>query len=222
MINTLNDYICSSLPQQGDFTTNPTLRRKVDEEGTLLPYEGNTAVFLLDDDTKAKLHSLQESLYQAAPELLAQPLHMDTFHMTLHDFVSGKPGQMILRDAMRGAQEEATLILPAWRDSSRLRMKATWLFNMVNTSIVLGLVPADGGTWQRLDEMYTALEEVVPLRRALTPHITIAYFRPGTYCQEQLQPLAAALRKIEMDITLSMDDLVLQSFSDMNHYTTIL
>ena len=55
MINTLDDYICNSMPWWGDFTTNPNLRKKVDEEGNLLPFLGNTVVFLLDDDTKEKL-----------------------------------------------------------------------------------------------------------------------------------------------------------------------
>lgn len=42
MINTLDDYICSSMPQWGDFTTNPNLRKKLDENGDLLPFMGNT------------------------------------------------------------------------------------------------------------------------------------------------------------------------------------
>ena len=93
---------------------------------------------------------------------------------------------------------------------------------MVDTSIVLGLAPVDRESWQRLDEMYMALEEVVPLGYAMTPHITMAYFRPGTYQQEQVRKLAAAFQKVELRIALSMDDLVLQHFSDMNHYETIL
>ena len=80
MINTLDDYISRSLPQWGDFTTNPNLRKKVDDAGNLLPFLGNTVVFLLDDDTKEKLRQLQESLYQAAPDMLAEPLQMSTFH----------------------------------------------------------------------------------------------------------------------------------------------
>ena len=97
MINTLDDYICRSLPQWGDITTNPNLRTKVDEAGNLLPFLGNTVVFLLDDDTKEKLRQLQESLYQAAPDMLAQPLQMSTFHMTLHDLANGTPDWLPLQ-----------------------------------------------------------------------------------------------------------------------------
>ena len=221
MINTLDDYICRSMPQWGNFTTNPNLRKKVDDAGNLLPFVGNTVVFLLDEETKDNLRQLQESLYRAAPDILAQPLQMSTFHMTLHDLANGKPNQPGLEDYMSYIKERATQIIPGWKDAPPLRMKTTWLFNMVNTSIVLGLAPADEESWRRLDEMYTTLEDVVQLGYALTPHITMAYFRPGTYNPEQVQRLSAALRNVDLEITLCMEDLVLQNFSDMNHYETV-
>ena len=221
MINTLDDYVCCSMPQWGDFSTNPNLRKKVDDEGKLLAYVGNTVVFLLNDETKESLRQLRESLYRAAPDMLAQPLQMSTFHMTLHDLANGLPDQPGLCEYMRYTQEQAVQILPRWKDLSPLRMKTTWLFNMVNTSIVLGLMPADEDSWRRLDEMYTALEDVVRLGYALTPHITMGYFRPGTYSQEQVRQLSAALRNVDLEITLRMENLVFQNFTDMNHYETI-
>lgn len=222
MINTLDDYICRSMPLWGDFITNPNLRKKVDDGGNLLPFVGNTVVFLLDDDTKEALWKLQESLYRAAPDMLAHPLQMSTFHMTLHDLANGQPDQQGLREHMEDTRAQATRLLSQWKNAPPLQMKATWLFNMVNTSIVLGLAPADESSWHRLDEMYMALESVVHLGYGLTPHITMAYFRPGTYSMERVQRLSAVLRDVEMDITLNMKDLVLQVFTDMNHYETVL
>ena len=222
MINTLDDYISHSLPQWGDFTTNPNLCKKVDDEGNLLPFVGNTVVFLLDDDTKEKLRQLQEDLYRAAPDMLAKPLQISTFHMTLHDLANGTPDQQGLGEYMNYTREQVSQILPNWNANAPLRMKTTWLFNMVNTSIVLGLKPADEESWCRLDEMYTTLEDVVRLGYALTPHITMAYFLPGTYTPEQVQRLSAALRNVDLEITLDMRNLVFQEFSDMNHYETVL
>ena len=222
MINTLDDYICNSMPQWGDFTTNPNLRKKVDDAGNLLPYAGNTVVFLLDDDTKDKLRQLQDSLYQAAPDMLAKPLQMSTFHMTLHDLANGVPDQQGLGDWMAYTQEQAARILSGWNDFRPIRMKATRLFNMVSTSIVLGLAPADEDSWGRLDEMYMTLEGVVNLGYALTPHITMGYFTPGTYSQEQVRRLNRVLDAVDLEITLCPENLVLQNFSDMNHYETVL
>ena len=122
---------------------------------------------------------------------------------------------------MHRTEEGARAVLRRWQELPTIRMEATWLFNMVNTSIVLGLRPADTQSWQLLDEMYHALEDVARLGYALTPHITMAYFRPGTYSPEQLRPLAQALKRVELEVELRPQNLVLQSFSDMNHYETI-
>lgn len=89
---------------------------------------------------------------------------------------------------------------------------------MVNTSIVLGLAPADEDSWHRLDEMYMALETVVPLGYALTPHITMAYFKPGTWSQYDLNYLRQALHSVELDVELRFEGLFYQEFVDMNHY----
>lgn len=221
MINTLDDYICRSVSRWEDFSTNPNLRKKVDENGRLLPYLGNTVVFLLNDGTRARLSRIQEELYRVAGEMLAQPLQMSTFHMTLHDLANGQPGQEGLREWMAWTREQAAPILCRWKGEPPLRMRATWLFNMVSTSIVLGLAPADAASWHRLDGMYTALERVVPLGYALTPHITMAYFRPGTYSREQAARLADALRQTDLEIELRMEYLVFQNFTDMNHYETV-
>ena len=88
--------------------------------------------------------------------------------------------------------------------------------------IVLGLAPTDEDSRNRLDEMYMALEAVVPLGYALTPHITMGYFRPGSYSPEQVRRLSGALRSVDLQITLDMKRLVLQEFRGMNHYETIL
>ena len=100
-------------------------------------------------------------------------------------------------------------------------MKTTWIFNMVNTSIVLGLAPADPETEARLCYMYARLNAVVPLDYPLCPHITLAYFRPGVYGREDLAALRTALTPASLEITLDMENLVLQTFTDMNNYQTV-
>lgn len=222
MIDTLEHYICGSMPREGLFATNPNLRKKADDTGALLPFGGNTTVFLLDDETREKLTLIREELYRAAPDMLAERLRPETFHMTLHDLANGPADQPGLREWMAQLHQSAAERILTWRDQPPLRMRTTWLFNMVNTSIVLGLAPADGESWRRLDEMYLSLEELRPLGYALTPHITMAYFRPCVYSREQVERLSAALRPVDLQLTLSMEDLVLQNFTDMNSYYTVL
>lgn len=218
MINTISDYILHSLPGEGVLETNPNLRKKVDETGAFLPFYGNTVVFLLNNEIKRTLAAIQERLYDQAGDLLAEKLVPDTFHMTLHDLVNGPEENESLRREMVRAEKTAKAILARWWDWPDLHMKATATFNMVNTSIVLGLEPADGESWGQLDEMYCALHQAVPLSYGLTPHITLAYFRPGIYNRIRLAALREALGPVELDVELKMADLQLQNFRDMNRY----
>lgn len=220
MINLLKDYIFRSLPDREDFSTNPNLRKKVSEGGDFLPFYGNTLVFDLSDETKEQLQLLQASLYRSAGWMLSRQLDPSTFHMTLHDLVNGPERTPALQHRMTEAETAAKQLMPYWQNQPPLRMKTTWLFNMVNTSIVLGLEPADEDSLRRLDEMYMSLETVVPLGYALTPHITMAYFLPGTYTRYDLDCLRKALQPVELDISLNLSDLYYQEFTDMNHYVS--
>ena len=221
MIDILENYFWRSIQEDNTFETNRNLNQKVDETGRIQPYKGNTTVFLLDKDTKKKLKQLQDLLYQAVPEMLAERLQEDTFHMTLHSLEDDKPDVPGLAERMAEAACKAEALIKAWKGGPSLQMKTSWLFNMVNTSIVLGLMPADSESWHRLDEMYLALEEVKPLGYNMTPHITMAYLRPGVYDRTQMDRLRNTLQNVDMEITLPMKALVLQNFTDMNHYETV-
>lgn len=217
-INTLDDYVWRSMPQSGGFETNPNLRKKVDEQGKLLPFGGNTVVFLLDPETCRAISKLQAELYEKAGWMLAEPLTEDTFHMTLHDLENGPPEDTDLPRRMGLAREKAAPMVESFREEAPIRMRATWMFNMVSTSIVLGLRPVDGEGWERLSRMYGELEQVRRLGYALTPHITLAYYRPGTWDASAAEALRSTLRPVELEVTLDPARLVLQKFSDMNHY----
>ncbi len=220
MLNLLEDYIADSLPT-GEFVTNPNLALKVDETGSFLPLCGNTAVFLLDENVICRLLQLQDRLYEAAPNMLAQRIDPNTFHMTLHDLANAPTGMPGLEQRMASAERNAKRLIRQWKDLTHVCMRGTWMFNMVNTSIVLGLEPSDLDSCERLSGMYAQMETVVPLGYALTPHITLAYFRPGVYGAESVGQLRKALSAEPIDVILQMDRLVLQNFTDMNHYVTI-
>ena len=233
MINLLEDYIAQSLPQWEEsgadssgerekklrfFETNPNLRKKVSGR-TFLPFYGNTTVFMLDDAVKHALEGYQRELYEKAGWMLSEKLKPETFHMTLHDLVNSPVRDAALEQKMEQAERNAKSILAQWKGQPPLRMKTTWLFNMMNTSIVLGLAPADEENRKRLSEMYMALETVVPLGYRLTPHITMAYYRPGTYTVYDVDCLRKALHPVELEVVLSMEQLVFQNFYHMNAYT---
>jgi hypothetical protein len=218
MIHTLDDYICRSIDPEIIFTTNPNLKKKVDENGEFLPFIGNTVVFDLDNDVKDSLTKLQNELYARGCDVLSRRLDPSTFHMTLHDLVNGQPEDHKLCEKMAQVAPAVQNILSQWEHHEPISMKATWMFNMVNTSIVLGLKPADSDSCSRLDEMYCRLEAVLPLGYPLCPHITLAYFRPGQYLPQQIEGLCRSLRAVELELTLKAENLMLQNFRHMNCY----
>ncbi|MBQ7111493.1 MAG: DUF1868 domain-containing protein [Thermoguttaceae bacterium] len=221
MIHTLKDYISDSMPQTGGFTTNANLVKKVDANGKLLPFYGNTVVFLLDDESKRALKAVQDKLYAAAPDMLAEPLPEESFHLTAHDLANNPENTPELRAQMA---EAAAKTLPLVREvlpKKPIQMKATWAFNMVSVSIVVGWEPADEESYAALDKLYTTLEKVVPLGYALCPHITLAYFRPGVYEQEAVDRLRAALQPVDWTLELKPENLVLQNFESMSDYKTV-
>lgn len=228
MIDILSHYIPHSLPPvrcfQEDpdfrFETAPNLALKIASDGTINPFPGNTVVFRLHRAEREQLSQLQDRLYQRCSHLLAQPLNPDTFHMTLHDLANG-PESPETRRWMAETAPRATAFLKQLKEeySAPLSLRGTWLFNMVNTSIVLGLEPVCGCAAQ-LDALYCRFHEVVPLNYAMTPHITLAYFKPGRYSLEELSPLRQVLCPVEFSTTFEMRDLEFQTFQDMDHYAT--
>ena len=219
MLNTLDDYIWRSLPD-GSFGTNPNLSKKVAPDGTILPYYGNTMVFLLPDNVKCELKRLRDGLYAAAPGMLAAPLREETFHMTLHD-LANSPNRAEAEALMPEAEARAREISAGFGNFAPIAMRGTWTFNMVNTSVVLGLAPVSAEGRERLAGMYRALEAAAPLGYALTPHITLAYFRPGEYGPGEVARLRDALGPAGVEVELRAENLVLQRFTDMNSYHSL-
>lgn len=225
MIDTLFSYRTHSV--QDCLVTPPQLAEKIGPAGEILRFPGNTVVFLLEEPVKTRLTALQRGLYQALNRngrpMLAQPLHPSTFHMTLHDLANPALGADWEQRKRAMAAEAEALLQELWRDElPGLNLQATCTFQMVSTSIVLGLEPADGASWALLDELYGRFQRVRPLSYALTPHITLAYFIPGRYEGRSADALRAALGPVP-DFALRLDTkrLVLQDFESMNCYRTV-
>ena len=74
----------------------------------------------------------------------------------------------------------------------------------------------------RLMAMHAAYQDVVALNYPLTPHVTLAYFKPGTYGEEKVAQLAELLKEInalpKVHITVDAACLHYYRFEDMNTY----
>ncbi len=230
-------FMSDSLPHEGTLRTDlaQSLTRKVDAEGRLKPFFGNTVIFELDERECSRLHDLQTVLYERCGDMLcADRLKKESLHITLHDLVSGEAGHETLRQ-MNTAFDAAMRVLPEIRGEFHqpVFVRPTWVLSMVNTSIVQGYEPIDEENCARLMGMYECLHRVqMPAYPYLTPHATLAYYRPAEFSDQQLHRLRQTLAFLSADefrrvrgeddlravVALKNERLHYQEFFDMNDY----
>ena len=216
-------FMRESLPCSGVFETNQNLRLKVNEEGKFLPFSGDTVSFDLNDDIKQYVGQIQTILYQNCRDMLATPIRQSSFHVTLHDLSSGTL-ESGLKNQMEKNRKAAEQILQnrERKKTSPLRVRTVSVFNMVNTSVVLGLEPEDEESCGRLMELYECFQKIVLLNYPLTLHITLGYYRPGKYPESHIKYLGGIFndlnQKIRSGFCLNEEKLVYARFTDMNHY----
>ena len=199
------------------FCTNTNLGKKVDEAGNFRDFAGDTTVFLLQHEVKEQLGNIQDELYEKCESVLSQRLGKDTFHMTLHDLNAGTD---------KRNQEEACRLIYELRNSGikSIKMRSTYLFNMVSTSVVLGFLPVDEENCRNLMGFYDRFQEIVPLSYSLSPHITMAYYKPKNFPMREMKGLRDVIAKVnqseKIEMELELDKLVYQQFTNMNCYVT--
>lgn len=212
-----------SLPHDGWLTTKPLLVEKVAPIGALLPFFGNTMIFDLPQDVQLTIAQMQLILHHRCGWMLAQPLAPSTLHMTLHDLLNGVDAAA-LAEPVRKTGEQAKCILAQQQTAgiAPIRLTSTLAFNMVNGSVALGFAPDTEADCAALMGMHAAYQAVVALNYPLTPHVTLAYYKPGSYGPEEVAALAEALQEInklpKVRIAVDAECLHYYTFEDMNTY----
>ena len=206
------------------FKGNPSIALKVDEDNIFRPFYGDTVVFNLDDATKEKLEKIVDSIIAVVPECFCQRLVPNTFHMTLHD-LSNSP---VLEDIATELFHNELKVLKIAENiaEQKIRMKSKYIFNMVNTSLVMGLYPTDEEEYTKLMNLYYLFDDVKRLGYPLTPHITLGYYNVHGFSTEsarKLENIVKELNVTEMEIEIELDtkELFYQKFVSMNDYINI-
>lgn len=212
-----------SLPHDGYLTTKPLLVEKVAPSGALLPFFGNTMIFDLPVETQLEIARLQLLLHHRCGWMLAQPLAPETLHMTLHDLLNGVNADALAEPVRRtGEASKAILRQQSATQQPPIRLTSTLAFNMTNGSVALGFAPDTEADCARLMTLHADYQSVVALTYPLTPHVTLAYFKPGCYAPEEVAQLAEALREInaleKVHIAVDAGCLHYYTFEDMNTY----
>lgn len=207
---------------EGDFAGNPSIKKKVDENNEFQAFYGDTVVFNIDDATKEKLAACVERLYELVPECFCEKLVSNTFHMTLHD-LSNSP---ILEEVAVEIFCNELKVVEACKNIAavKIKMRSKHIFNMVNTSLVMGLYPVNENEYAKLMRLYSVFDEVKELSYPLTPHITLAYYNVNGFDAEAARKLETIVRELnedEMEIELDIKELYYQKFRSMNDYINI-
>ena len=209
------------------FIPSGSVPKKVNEDGSFRRFIGDTVVFDLDDEQKHLIKTkFVDPLYRVAEECFAQKFHESTLHMTLHDLNSSEYEDY---DVLRKMYETQAELTRRFQDAAStpdsIHMVTTCVFNMVNTSLVLGLIPRSDADYHKLMKLYYLVDEVCPLPYPLTPHITLAYYGRNGFEGEQMRAIERTVNEMNNgnhEIVLSTSRLYYQKFASMNEFFNIM
>ncbi len=219
----------------GSFPADAALMRKVGPDGRFAPFSGSTVVIRPQRHDVKIIRLMQSFLGQQLEDrgILSEVLPESTFHMTLHDLVSPEtcvsaPGDRegYRREVAESAQKAAELVDRIRASSGDLHfdMVSDRIVPMMSKSIVLLLKPRSEQDYERLMELYRPFDDIMALPYPLTPHITLAYFRPGLIDGDAL---GQALSRAQVgpgnapEFTFDARSLTAQVFLDMKTYRDV-
>ena len=168
---------------------------------------GSTVVFRLEKHLRQYLCSVGDYLADRLGDMLANPLPLDSIHLTLHDLVCPENAQTpnvytneaknayssaYLREVARSLEQASHIVAEIQGEcgGEDIVLLADRAVNMVSKSLVLLMKPTTERDFERFLELYRRFDAVTPLPYPLTPHVTLAYFRPGTIDVNLLAVLA--------------------------------
>ncbi|MBQ3156914.1 MAG: hypothetical protein IJB81_08325 [Clostridia bacterium] len=219
----VDGFTRSSLPQEGGLVTKPLLTEKIGPDGRMLPFFGNTMIYDLPQAAKLAIARRQLLLHHRCAGMLAEPITPATLHLTLHDLLNGTDAAA-LAAPVRKTGEQARALLAQLRAEHLppVHLTSTAAFNMVNGSVALGFTPDTETDCAAIMNLHARFQEIVALSYPLTPHVTLAYYRPGCHDNAAVAALRGALEAINalppVQLTLDLQSLFYCTFTDMNTY----
>lgn len=210
--------------EDGSFETHPNSIDKVDGQGNLKGFYGNSMIFNINDP--AFLEMCKKCCTEINRSIMmAQPLLHHTMHMTLHDLINGS-NQEVIYERQKEVGKLAYAILNDLPDF-QLKMKPVRIYSMNQTSIVLGMEAIDEENHQLLMMLYERFQMIHPLSYPLTPHITLGYYRPGIYPNHDVLELERQLyyanEQIKEEVLVfNKKHLKLMNFTNMNDYQAVV
>lgn len=167
----------NSVPDESVFGLPSSLSTKVaPRSGELKPFYGDTVAFFLSESVQQLVGKVSEELYVRMGDSLSLPLPLEMAHVTLHDLHADTAFERIASPIAAAAEKLPELVAEA-QNIEPILTSCTTAFNLMNTSVVIGLIPADETEHEKLLRARRLFDEIRP-SDPFTPHITLAYYRP--------------------------------------------
>lgn len=209
----------------GTFIISQSTTKKLNDDNSFRSFYGDTVIFDLSEQEKITVNNIVEQLYNEVPECFSERLTKDTLHMTLHD-LSNSPELADVSLKMQENEKKLQEILSAEPVvPQKIKMQSMAVFNMVNTTLVIGLYPADEQEYKKLMQLYQLADRIVKLPYPFTPHITLAYYNKGGFSdigKRKLESVVNRLNKSPFYVTLDTRRLCYKHFKSMNLYNTVM
>lgn len=208
---------------EGYFHVSNSVSMKLNEDNRFRPFYGDTVVFDLEQSVKDYLSRLVNRLYDTVPQCFSERINPDTFHLTLHDLSNSSH----LKDIEYEMNDNKRKVLEISKEIcfDSIMLKSNYIINMVNTSLVLCLVPSSHEDYNKLMELYSLFDQVVPLPYLFTPHITLAYYSYSGFDEESKRKLEGIVNELNEDcfeVKLKSENLWYQRFISMNEYYSVI
>ncbi len=211
-----------SVPDEPTFGLPPSLEEKVaPQAGALQSFYGDTVAYFLDDQARDLVARIGDRLHTHFGESLSVRLPADAAHVTLHDLHAGPQRARVWPKVEAHAAAAGELVAQA-RAFGPIRTACTAVFNMMNTSVVIGVKATDEHEHRKLLTARALFDHIVP-SGPFTPHITLAYYRPAPPTALPPAEFRAALSALTADaagtsVLLAPERLHLLHFSSMGDY----
>ncbi|MBW3070355.1 MULTISPECIES: hypothetical protein [unclassified Actinomyces] len=218
----VGEFQVNSVPGEPVFGLPASLEEKVTPRvGVLRPFYGDTIAYFLDDRVRELAGEIAHDLHGRFGESLSRPLPTEMAHVTLHDLHAGPDRAQVWPLVEADAGKAAELVARA-RAVGPIRTRCTTVFNLVNTSVVVGIRAADEDEHRKLLSARALFDEIVP-SGPFTPHITLAYYRPTAPTPLAPGALRAALSEFTARVTgtpvmLAPERLHVLHFDSMGNY----
>lgn len=186
-----------------DFLPGISVAVKVHPDNSFCNFYGDTVIFDLDEEDKTWLAALVQKLYDEVPACFAEAFPVSSYHMTLHDLSSGSRLSSLMPELESNRQKLKQQLASRSLFSPKIKMRSSFIFNMVDTRLVMGLVLDREVDYVNLMSLYRLVDGVMPLTYPFTPHVTLAYYNANGFSAEEarkLKKLVAELNKCSVTV----------------------